>query len=429
FLNGRNSGRVTPDTLIYLDYGHYQVTLKRNYFRDTSLSVIIKENEKTELFVDYKTNPGMYGGMNISSNPQGASIFINDSLINGITPFTITNILPGNYKVTVKLLNYRDGQIKPIVRSGQISNYNTILRDTSEWIDYQLINSGIQSNSLTSIAIDNNGIKWIGSTDKGLIRFDETNFINYSTLNSGIPEDAINCVTVSPDNKIWIGTTAGVGVFDGSSWVNYNNSNSGLTSNLINSIEFDEQSNAWIGSSSGLYKFDGVTWTRYNDDQLRLWVLATKIDGNKIWIGTNSDGIISLENEILSYYPDTLFFYPSKKITSIEKDNVGNIWFTHSPGSNLQCGVSFYSGNSFSNFRFGINNTPINNISIDELNNKWISTFEGLLRYDANNITQTFSGANSLISSKRVTGSAVDSNNDLWITTSGGGLNKFKVNQ
>lgn len=426
YLNGRNTGRFTPDSLTFLEDGIYNLTFKKKYFKDTSIVVTISDEESREIFLDYLSNPSMYGRMNLTSNPQSANIELNDSLLDITTPVILNNLLPGEYTVRMKLFNYRDVLINTIVQSNNLSSYSAILRDTSVWVDFQTFNSQIPSNLLTDIAIDNQGIKWIGSTDKGLIRFDGTNFTNYSTLNSGLASNIINSISISPDNKIWVGTVAGLSIFDGASWITYDMDNSGLTANQINSVEFDQAGIAWIGCSSGLFKFDGISWTRYNDQQSSLWVLDTKILNNKIWIGTIEKGIFSLEGETLIQYPEPIYLYPSIHITSVESDASGNIWFTHSPDVNLHSGVSYFDGSSFTSFAFGSINVAVNDVSVDQFNNKWISSFDGLLRYDNGNTSILYSTLNSLLSSNRVKSTAIDNNGVVWITTSGGGLNKFK---
>ncbi|MFO7524833.1 MAG: PEGA domain-containing protein [Ignavibacteriaceae bacterium] len=426
FLNGKNTGRYTPDSLTFLDDGTYEITLKKKYFKDTSVVVTIYIEEKQEIFIDYLNNPSMYGKLSLFSIPPGGNIFLNDSLLMAITPDTIEGILPGEYIVKIKLQNHRDAVLEVNVQSSTVTSYSTALRDTSEWVDFQTFNSSIPSNSLTTIDIDGNNIKWVGSTDKGLIKYDEVNFTSYSTINSGIPSNIVNSVTIAPDNKIWVGTTAGLAVFDGTSWIVYDMNNSGLTANQINSVEFDQTGNAWIGCSAGLFKFDGANWTRYNNPQSSLWVLDTKIVNNTIWIGTSRDGIYSMENEILTHFPDSIYLYPSINVSSAESDILGNIWFTHTPDSNRRSGVSYFNGSSFTSFVFGSVNVAVNHITTDNLNNKWISSYDGLLKYDASNNSKFYTISNSLLSSNRITATVMDEDGVLWITTSGGGLNKFK---
>src|SRR5690606_33356282 len=147
-----NTGRLTPDTIIFLDYDIYELTLKKKYFRDTTLYVEIKENEESEISVNYYTNPLMYGEIHLTSVPSGAQVLINDSLINKTTPYTLPGLLPGEYELTFKLFDHKDTRLKAIVKSNETSYYTGVLRDTSVWVDYQVSNSGIASNNLSAIA-------------------------------------------------------------------------------------------------------------------------------------------------------------------------------------------------------------------------------------------------------------------------------------
>jgi len=302
------------------------------------------------------------------------------------------------------------------------------MRDTSVWVDYQVFNSGIQSNLLTAIAIDQDGVKWIGSFDEGLISYNDIEFINYNENNSPLPGNIINSISVDNMNKKWIGTNFGIVVFDGTNWTIYNRDNSGLSSEIINSIKFDDEGNVWIGTTSGLVKFDGVNWQVFNDPGFRVWAMDSELDNTGVvWIGTKREGIVKLENETLTFLPDSIYNYPTVNISSVTKDLFGNIWFSHMPESERRSGVSFWDGNLFNNTFLGSALNNVNHIYVDVINNKWISTWEGFVWFDEQNSTRTFTVSNSLISSNQTNASARDGNGIVWITTQGGGLNKFKV--
>ena len=174
----------------------------------------------------------MYGNLNLITVPEGASIIFNDSVLSQVTPITLQNLLPGLYHVKFSLFNHRDKLIPVIVESNISNSYTEALRDTSVWVDYQVFNSGIQSNSLTAITVDQNNVKWIGTLEKGLIKYDEVNFVSFNTANSSIPDNRINCISIDPQNRVWVGTDYGIGVFDGISWTVYKRNNSGLTSEI-----------------------------------------------------------------------------------------------------------------------------------------------------------------------------------------------------
>jgi ligand-binding sensor domain-containing protein len=304
------------------------------------------------------------------------------------------------------------------------------LRDTSEWVDYQTFNSGIQSNSLTSIAVDQNNVKWIGSLSNGLIRFDEISFTNYNESNSPIPDDRINCLSVDNQNRIWTGTDFGIGIFNGSSWIIYNRNNSGLTSEIINSIRFDNLGNAWIGTSANLVKFDGASWILYNDPLSHDWIKDLYIESeNKIWLATQMYGIFVLENGVVSEFPRTEYNYPTYSLTSLAPDQQGNIWFCFLSDTSGRGGISYWDGSSFTTFFPVSSGNAINHIFIDQQNNKWVSTQEGFILYDPLNSLQLFNLSNSLISSNLITASIKDINGNVWVTTQSAGLNKYKPSQ
>lgn len=146
------------------------------------------------------------------------------------------------------------------------------------------------NNSFRSVAVDNNGIKWIGTINNGLIRFDGSNFTIFNTSNSMVPSNNIYDLEIAPDGKLWVGTDFGLGKFDGTNWTVYRTSNSGLTYNLIMEIAF-ENNNIWVGTLNSLMKFDGNSqWTKFDTTNSGIpggVVDFIRVDnnGNK-WIGS-----------------------------------------------------------------------------------------------------------------------------------------------
>jgi len=62
------------------------------------------------------------------------------------------------------------------------------------------------------MALDKNGTKWIPSTFKGLVAFNELLSNKYIVVNkdSGLPNNHVNCVAIDHNNRVWIGTASGL---------------------------------------------------------------------------------------------------------------------------------------------------------------------------------------------------------------------------
>jgi sugar lactone lactonase YvrE len=426
FLNGRNTGSITPDSLAFLNKDNYQITLKKKYYKDSVFTLQLLQDDRKNLFIDFISNPTMYGKINLFSIPAGASIKVFDSLLTSITPDTIENLLPGEYNITLSYPQHRSNTFTAIVESGSMNLYSKVLQDTSVWVDFQVFNSGIISNNLKCVTVDQNNYKWIGSIDKGIMKFDGNNFISFNNSNSNIPSNRINTIKVDHNNNIWVGTNNGFGIFNGTGWTNFNKYNSPLTSDDILSFDFDDQGNAWIGTTSGLFKFDGTNWTLYNDTDYNLWCNDLKISPeNSIWIATNS-GIIEFKNENLNYYTDSIYSYPTKIVSAIDIDQLGNIWSCHQNTPGKRNGVSIFDGTAFLNKYYGTASNSLNDVYVDNNNQKWISTIEGLVLVKQDGSTTIFNKSNSLVSSNAITSCCKDLEGNLWITTFGGGLNKLK---
>jgi len=69
---------------------------------------------------------------------------------------------------------------------------------------------------ISSLTCDKSGKLWICDYHSGLTVFDGENWISYNSRNSPLPTDWINCIHVDEDGIKWIGTTEGLIRFDDS---------------------------------------------------------------------------------------------------------------------------------------------------------------------------------------------------------------------
>jgi len=151
--------------------------------------------------------------------------------------------------------------------------------------------------------------------------------------------------------------------------------NSGLSSNQIMSLKADSEGNIWVGSwDNGLMRYDGEGWTYF----------------------TERDGL-----------PDFTIF-------AIEEDSNGDILL----GTFL--GLSVFNGSRFTNYLFGQEYFPINDIHLAENQSVWMATAGFGLVEISDQFKQYF--LNSKPESFMVNSITEDIHNVIWAGTAGGVL-------
>ncbi|MFH1525045.1 MAG: PEGA domain-containing protein [Bacteroidota bacterium] len=453
YVDGKNTGRVTPDSISWMEEREYSIVLKKRLWRDTSFVMSANEEKRVDTLIDYYKNPSMNGSVYFTSAPSSASIIFSDSLLQGKTPFTLHGILPGRYDIVYKRASHRDAKFVVEVQSQKLSVATYQLRDTSLWVDYYEHNSDLPSNSLSGITVDKNNVKWISTLDKGIITLNGSQYTVLNTSNSGLPSNRINCIVVDGNNKKWIGTEKGLAVVDGSSWTVYNTLNSVLPTNNVTSVEMTETNVIWIGTSNGIVRAGGSDWKVRNfiepsGEPLTISDIQFQND-RYLWIGTTAYGMyyfngkhfFDLINWDSAWFNKTDFEKtPTQNISSMSIDSKGNLWTAYnfdfviipiSPGNTIARktklgGISFFNGISWLSDSFLNASEKANSVYIDNKNFVWFCTGKGLYKYSSINLKTPYTKLNSGLTNDDVTGIVKDADNVFWITTLGGGLNKYK---
>lgn len=300
--------------------------------------------------------------------------------------------------------------------------------DSINWTIYNIQNSKIPTNSIQSLAIDNNtGEIWIGTSGSGLASlslnkdlpeseiYEPANLICtiYKTSNSKLSNDNIEAIAIDKDGNKWIATWGGGLVkFSGSqsqksqisendttvsqladigNWTIYNTLNSQLPENWVRSVVIDQKDNKWIGTGwGGLVKFSE------NDSQEPVWT------------------IYNTSNSALPY----------NLIRSIAIDKNGNPWIGTDDG-----GLAHFDGKNwqiYNRSNSGLPNDYVGSIAIDKNGNKWIATwFRGLTKFDDETFT-VYNTSNSGLPYNLVSSITIDDDGHIWIGTLTG-LAKFNV--
>jgi ligand-binding sensor domain-containing protein len=440
YEDGRNSGKVTPDSLSWLEEKEYSITLKMELLRDTTFKVSIKEDEVKSVLIDYTLNPKMMGKIKFSTLPDSAEIYLDGEFI-GKTPKEIDKVFPGEYKVNYIRDNCRADSLEVIVSSNRTIDAFVDLVDTTYWVDYNTASSGAPVDEYTSIAIDQNGVVWLGSSS-GLVSFDGKNWNYYNSLNSGLSYDYVNSVLVDNDNKVWVATPGGLFSFNGNTWKLFTSTNKArLPSSWITDLAIAEDGSILAATKKGIGQSQSTSarWKSYYFDVAadnpyisESWITGIDVDDKGDWWVTRyGTGLLRYNGIRWQFY----YARPTDNDPEVYYRCVGHsantVWFGHLIFENFNSvvGLSSFKNELFTRHLYGaFNGVPVYHIIADKVNNLWVSSDEGLYVFLNSNYFNrvVYRMSNTEMVTNKIRGVAFDNNDNAWIITNANGLYKLK---
>ena len=248
--------------------------------------------------------------------------------------------------------------------------------------------SGMVSENIKEIKLTKTiplaGQFWIG-TDFGAQLAINSSWITYDNT-TGLVGNQVKSIDEDENGGKWIGTSQGVSYFVGNSSGSY--SSPDLHWSGVNATAFDSNGDKWFASPlGGVTHFDGTTFTVYDTSNglLSQNVTALLIDNqdNK-WIGTGSGmSVLNASNTSFTQHtrmyimppPDTL-----NPVVDIAMDSYGRIWAAIYVGYLAEGGVAMWNGNQWEDFHVsdGLVGPNVRGLSIDSEDNVWVATSTGV---------------------------------------------------
>ena len=263
------------------------------------------------------------------------------------------------------------------------------------------VSKSIGTHCIISIIEDHQGNVWAGTDGDGLCRIQASGKIDHFTSKntSGFHGNAITALFEDREHNIWIGTymfgffryNPKTGKFD--SHYKQTDSENGLSNNHVTAFTQDDEGNIWIGTNGGgISVFNPKTrqfkqYLYYTDnikDQVSSnWVFDLIIDRNKeIWAATSNglDHYNKGKDKFESYALTDANRIISNLMYALCEDTKGNIWVGSYYG--LHCIDKSTGKTSLITTLDGMPDNMITGIVEDRENILWISTGNGLCRYD-----------------------------------------------
>lgn len=269
------------------------------------------------------------------------------------------------------------------------------------------------------------------------ITYAQDRHIKHFGVEDGLSNNYVVDITQDQNGYLWIATEAGLNRFNGNDFTIYNKSNSGLSSNELNTLLADPNENKiWIGTQrDGLCYFDPKTETI---NRLKVKGMLTS-DITQL-LPANDGGIW-----IVHYHLGIDHYNPkSEKFTTYSTDNVKGLsgcnWVAADDGNgNLYVGhtneglsIISLENRTACNFRYDPNNpnsipgNEVRSICIDRNMNIWIGTDKGLALFNSQNKRFTVFRHEMEKPNSLLPGTVMNikelKNGDLWIATNMGGV-------
>ena len=351
----------------------------------------------------------------------------------------------------------REGNYLWIGTTGGLIKFN---KKTGEEELLNNINSGLPSNFITSIFIDKEGNKWIGTSNAGAAKFDGKEWEVFFEEFGDKAYISINSVTQDLNGNLWLTTDYEIIKYDGHNFIKYNTDTVGFHLSSLRHLAVDSTGNIWICSNSGVIKYDGDNWELLKPFPL-VWgniIRSIFVDNNGIvWFGSHYEGLAKFDGDEWELFTPGKVSLPDYHITTITQDSVGNIWIgTYDGWIGMYDGRDWefkkFAGKSEStiitdiifdddmpglwigtaSYRFAklisdefisyydesprLHTNYISAVETDLNGNHWIGTMEGLLKFYGNKWA-LYNNENSILESNEINDLLLDEKGDLWIAT------------
>lgn len=315
----------------------------------------------------------------------------------------------------------------------------------------------LSGNRVLSLLLDRTGVLWVGTQISGLNVYDKS-VTKFSLVTTG-PEEynkikgPIRGFYVDDNKILWVASQGGGLIsYDRSKekyeFFNYNKNNPfSISTDFVQNI-YDDGKYLWIGTQQGLNRFNKTTKTfkrfyinpsepqsRFNAINYNI-IEIDKLPGY-LWFGTNGSGLVRFDKEKETFKKYT---YDPEDETSLNNraNFVRTVWYSEKRPDELWTGTT--NGINILNlndetFRY-YNHDPKDSTSLshpnvmnfyeDENGYIWVSTYGGgLNRFDLKTEKfLRFTQENSNLPNNGVYGSLSDENGNLWISTNSG-ITKF----
>ena len=360
------------------------------------------------------------------------------------------------------LISVNTSAIEATTKS-QSLNKNNVIESQRNQLKFEQLSTfhGLSNSNVFGVTQDHLGFIWF-ATEDGLNRFDGNTFVTYRHDVSdkfSIADNVIRKIFIDSENTLWIGTQTGLSRYNFEldnfyNYVNIPGDNSSLKDNMIWDIyqnkDLENENNKnnallWISTTEGLHtvpvttppnemEFQRVILRNYNERIKEIKTIFQDSSGT-YWLGSFDKGIHLLSknrNYLGSLKRQNKYDLLIDANALFDMKSIdGKYWLATDNGlyivddryqliSHLTTSKTIYNKPLLSN--------SVRSIEKYDDNHVWLATHNGLNTVDLlNNTLESYQTTEEPISISEnwLMDIYRDNNNNMWLASYGGGINKY----
>ena len=251
-------------------------------------------------------------------------------------------------------------------------------------------NSNLIDNDLLSVAVDNNGTKWIGTSKFGLVKYDGNSFETLNKENSEIKGDYVSPIFTDSKGNVWVSYTKpedGLAKFDGEKWTTYSAKEIGVEKISVISVTEDNNGKIYFGGSNGVFVYSD-NWSILELPPGTYTVRAIDVFNNgSIAIGHNI-GLLIFKNDKWDTFTEENSDLRLGTVRAVKFLDNGDLIVGYGGGFG-DGGFSIIHKDKWKHFNKTNSKIPdhmVRDIEIDSKGVVWMATNNGLIKFENGNI-------------------------------------------
>lgn len=270
--------------------------------------------------------------------------------------------------------------------------------------------NGLVHNSIWKLLQDREGNLWFGSKNIGASKLNSERFKIYRS-ESFVPNKTVNAVYRDKADNFWLGTKEGLAIWKKGKDPRFVDEEDGLGSIIVRDIDEDDSGAIYVATNFGITVFNDMKPASYTSENQQLNSMHDVfVDGNMIWLGTNTGPAIFESGSFIQ--PSNAKDFPHPVFDAVRKGS--DIWFAYDDG------VLKYDGNTFVQLKAkdGFFDGRTRSVVLGPNGNLWFGTNNGVYRYDGSTCINY--GAKDGLISDAVYSLGFDQKEGLWVGQSKG---------